>query len=368
MGGSVPTSRAIIRIVAIVVGVIAVLYVAYLLRTPLSWLVVAAFLAVAVAAPVEFLARRMPRGLAIGIVYLGVVLLPIALAALLVPPVVTEASGLIARAPDYAQDVSAFVESNDTLQRLEQQYDITGTLEEEAAKLPSKIGDAAGALRDFGAGIVGSVFAAVTILILSIFMVGGGPRWIRALLERQPPERAERLRGALDSIGVAVGSYVGGAMFQATIAGVTTFVVLVILGVPAAGTLAVVVALLDLIPLVGATLGAVLVGIVTLFTNFPTATIVWVIWAIVYQQLENNVIQPQIQRRAVRLEPFVVLVAVLFGSTLFGVIGAILAIPLAATLQIAAKELLAYRAESRGLTSPTGVTPGPPPGPAAEPP
>jgi predicted PurR-regulated permease PerM len=368
MGGSGPTSRTILRAVVIVVAAVAVLYIAYLLRTPLSWIVVAAFLAIAVAAPVEFLSRRMPRGLAIAIVYLGVVLLPVALAALLVPPVVTQASDLIARAPDYARDISAFVQSNDTLQQLEQQYDITGTIEAEAAKLPSKIGDAAGALRDFGAGIVGSIFAAVTILILSVFMVGGGPRWIRGLLERQPPERAARLRGALDSIGGAVGNYVGGAMLQATIAGVTTFVVLLILGVPAAGTLAVVVALLDLIPLVGATLGAVLVGIVTLFTNFPTATIVWAIWAIVYQQIENNVIQPQIQRRAVRLEPFVVLVAVLFGSTLFGVIGAILAIPVAATLQIAAKELLAYRAETRAASSPTGVTPSAPPGPAAEPP
>ena len=368
MGGSLPTSRAVLRVVAIVVAVVAILYVAFLLRTPLSWIVVAGFLAIAVSGPVAFLARRMPRGLAIAIVYLGVVLLPVALAALIVPPVVTQASDLIAQAPDYARDISAFVQSNDTLQQLEQQYDITGTLEAEAAKLPSSIGDAAGALRDFGAGIVGSIFAAVTILILSVFMVGGGPRWIRGLVERQPPDRAQRLRGALDSVGRAVGSYVGGAMIQATIAGVTTFVILLILGVPAAGTLAVVVALLDLIPLVGATLGAVLVGIVTLFANFPTATIVWVIWAIVYQQLENNVIQPQIQRRAVRLEPFVVLVAVLFGSTLFGIVGAILAIPLAATLQIAVKELWAYRAEVSGASSAIGHGPTAPGPPAAEPP
>jgi predicted PurR-regulated permease PerM len=367
MGTAMPTTRAVLRVVVIVVAAVAVLYVAFLLRTPLSWLVVALFLAIAVSGPVNLLARRMPRGLAIAIVYLGVVLLPIALAALVVPPVVTQASDLIGRAPDYAKDISAFVESNPTLQQLEQQYDITGTIEAEAAKLPSRIGDAAGALRDFGAGVFGSIFAAVTILILSVFMVGGGPRWIRGLVERQPPERAERLKGALDSIRGAVGNYVGGALLQATIAGVTTFVVLTILGVPAAGTLAVVVALLDLIPLVGATLGAVLVGIVTLFVNFPTATIVWVVWAIIYQQVENNVIQPQIQRRAVRLEPFVVLVAVLFGSTLFGVVGAILAIPLAATLQIAAKELVAYRAESRGASSPTTLPP-PPAEPAPEPP
>jgi predicted PurR-regulated permease PerM len=97
------------------------------------------------------------------------------------------------------------------------------------------------------------------------------------------------------------------------------------------------------VPLVGATLGAILVGIVTLFSHFPIATIVWAIWAIVYQQIENNVIQPRIQSRAVDVQPFVVLVAVLFGSTLFGVIGALLAVPLAATIQIVVREVLRYR-------------------------
>ena len=86
--------------------------------------------------------------------------------------------------------------------------------------------------------------------------------------------------------------------------------------------------------MVGATIAAVFIAVVMLFVNFPVGVIIWVIWAIVYQQIENYLIQPQIQKRAVQVEPFVVLVAVLFGSTLFGVLGAILAIPTAATLQI----------------------------------
>ncbi len=111
-----------------------------------------------------------------------------------------------------------------------------------------------------------------------------------------------------------------------------------ILGVPFAAPLSVVVFFFDLIPLVGATIAAIVVGIVTVFANFPTATIVWVIWAIVYQQIENNVIQPQIQKRALDIHPFVVLVSVLFGSALFGVAGALLAIPVAASAQIAVLE------------------------------
>ena len=113
------------------------------------------------------------------------------------------------------------------------------------------------------------------------------------------------------------------------------YIVLTILGVPYAGSLAVIIFLLDLVPLVGATLGAILVGLITLFNDFPTDTVVWVIWSIVYQQVENNVIQPRIQARALQVHPFVVLTSVLFGSTLFGVLGALLAIPVAAAIQIA---------------------------------
>jgi predicted PurR-regulated permease PerM len=338
-----PSVRAVLRIVLIIVLVVATLYVLYLLRKPIGWLVIATFIAVAVSGPVNFLSRRMKRGFAIAIAYLALILLPITLLSLLVPPLVTQLDGLIDDAPKYASDLSDFVKSNDTLSGLEEKYDLTGKLQDEAEQLPSKIGDAAGVVRDLGVGIVNSVFAAVTILILSVFMVGGNRRWINGLLDLQPPERAQRLRRALDRIATAVGNYVGGALLQALMAGVATFLVLTILGVPFAAPLAVMVALLDLIPLVGATLGAIIVGIVTLFDNFPTVTIIWVIWAIVYQQLENNLVQPQIQRRAVQLEPIVVLVSVLFGSALFGILGALLAIPLAASAQIAAREYFAYR-------------------------
>lgn len=367
-----PSHRTTLRIVLIVVAVAAALYILYLLRQPIAWLILAAFIAVAVSGPVNLLSRRMKRGLAIAIAYLGLVLVPIAILALLVPPLVSEANDLIDDAPRYASDLTDFVEGNETLSNIEQEYDITGKLEDEAQELPTRIDDAAVVVRDLGVGIVNSVFAGVTILILSIFMVGGGPRWIAGALAMQSPTHAQRLRRAADRIGRAVGNYVGGALLQAAIAGVSTFIVLSILGVPFAAPLAVIVALLDLLPLVGATLGAIIVGIVTLFDNFPTATIVWVIWAIVYQQLENNIVQPQIQRRAVQLEPIVVLISVLFGSALFGIVGALLAIPIAASIQIALREYLAYRRWIKGVDD----RPEPPPGggesgtsaPDAEPP
>ncbi len=121
-----------------------------------------------------------------------------------------------------------------------------------------------------------------------------------------------------------------------------------ILGVPFAGPLAVVIFVFDLIPVVGATIGAVLVGIVTAFVNFPVGLIIWIVFAIVYQQVENYVIQPQIQKRATKVEAFIILVAVLFGSTLFGILGAMLAIPFAASIQIGVTEYSRVPPRGRG--------------------
>ena len=348
-------TRIILRAVLIVVAVVIVLYVIYQLRRPISWLVIAAFIAIALAGPVNALSQHMRRGFAIAIVYLVLLLIPIGILALLIPSMVSQGEDLANNAPQYAGDVTDFVNRNETLSNLNQDYDITGKIEEEAAKLPDKIPDAAGTLQDIGVGFVNSVFAALTIFILSIFMVASGRYWIERFLETRHPEQKVRMERALDHIGRAVGNYVGGALLQATIAGVTSFILLTILGVPFAAPLALVVFFFDLIPLVGATLGAVLVAIVTLFVNFPVALIVWVIYSIAYQQIENYVIQPQIQKRAVSVEPFVVLVAVLFGATLFGIIGALLAIPAAASIQIAIREWMAYRRE---VVEPPAPTPG----------
>jgi predicted PurR-regulated permease PerM len=338
-------TRVILRTVLIVVAVVIVLYVIYLLRKPISWLVIAAFIAIAVSGPVNLLSQHMRRGFAIALVYITLILVPIGIGALIVPGLVNQAEDLADNAPEYAQDVTDFVNRNETLSNLNDKYDITTKLQDEAEKLPDKIPDAAGTLRDIGVGFVNSVFAGLTIFILSIFMVGGGRRWIERFLETRNPDQKERIERAFDHIGTAVGNYIGGALLQATIAGITSFIVLTILGVPFAAPLAVLVFFFDLIPLVGATLAAVLVAVVTLFVNFPVALIVWVIYAIAYQQVENYVIQPQIQRRAVAVEPFVVLVAVLFGATLFGIMGALLAIPTAASIQIAIREWMAYRRE-----------------------
>ncbi|MDO8209306.1 AI-2E family transporter [Conexibacter sp. CPCC 206217] len=349
-------ARAVFTTTITVVAVVIGLYLVYLLRKPIGWLLIATFVAVALSGPVALLQKRMKRGFAITLTLIGVLLVPVGVLAIIVPPLVKEGSKLVESVPDYAREFTQYVNDNEKLQRINEEYDVTRKVQDWANDLPSRIGDAAQLLGDLGVGIVNSVFAAVTIFIMVAFILGSGPRWIRALLALQPPDRARRIGRTLEQMGQAVGAYVAGALFQALIAGITTFIVLTILGIPFAAPLAVLTALFDLIPMVGATLGAIVVGIVTVFSDFPVDTIIWVVWAIVYQQVENNLVQPRIQNRAVGIHPFGVIFAVLCGGTLLGIPGALLAVPVAASLQIAAKDWWDWRMERKsGLALPPGV-------------
>ena len=345
-----PSYRAILRVVVTVALSAFAIYLLYLVRQPLSYVFLGAFLAVAASGPGNLLSRKLPRGLAIALVYLGIVFIPIGIALIFVPPVVEQGVKLANNLPAYAQDLNEAFEENPTLREANEKYDITTKLENVANNLVSRVGDAAAALVDIGAGVVSSIFALVTILVISMFMIGRGKAWRDAALRYRPPGQAERIRRATDAIANAVGSYVGGALAQATIAGFAAWLMLVILGVPSPLPLALIIAMLDLIPMVGATLGAVVVGVVTLFVDFPTTTIIWAIFAIAYQQFENYVVQPRIQSRAVELDPFLVVVAALFGGALVGVIGALLAIPTAAAIQIAVREWMEYRRDAAPLT------------------
>jgi predicted PurR-regulated permease PerM len=354
--------RILVRTLLIFVAFAISLYLIYLLRKPIGWVLIATFLAVALSGPVNTLNNHMRRGFAITIVYFCLLLVPIGIGALIIPPLVTQGNNLIQNLPRYAQDVQDFADKNERLRKIEADYNITEKVQEQAEKLPARIGDAASVLGDIGLGVVNSLFSLFTILVLTAFLLGSGRSWVERAIALRPPAHAERIEIALGHMSRAVGAYVGGVLAQATVAAVAAYIVLAILGVPFAAALAIVIFFADLVPLVGATIGAVVVGVVTLFTDFPTATIVWAIYSIAYQQVENTLIQPQIQRRAVNVHPFIVLVAVLFGSTLLGVLGALVAIPVAASVQIAIREWYAYRHDQAvaDLVDPDSPEPPPP--------
>ncbi|MFM9044137.1 MAG: AI-2E family transporter, partial [bacterium] len=224
-----PTSKAVLKATLVAVAVALALYLMYLLRKPISWLVIAAFLALAAAGPVNFLSRYMKRGIAIAITYILIIAIPLGLIAGITPSVADQVENLVNEAPEYARDVEDLVQSSELLQGLDQKYKIVTNLKEGANDLPDRLPDAAGTLKDLGVGFFNSIFAGLTILVLSVFMVAGGPRWARQFVESQRPEHAERIERTLKRIADAVGTYVAGAILQATLAGLSAFIVLTII-------------------------------------------------------------------------------------------------------------------------------------------
>ncbi len=346
------STRTVLRILLTVLLVIGTLALIWLLWQPIAWILIAAFVAVALAGPVNLLSRVMHRSLAITLVYLAVLLVPIGISTLVLPPIIDQSVSFVNDLPGYTDDLQAELQKNPGLAKLNDDFGVTKELNRVAQSAPTRIGGAATIVRDLGSSLISSLFAGLTIYILSIFMVARGRVWVDALLSLRTGRESKAASVALDRIANAVGNYIAGAAVQATIAGVCAFIMLTILGVPFAGALAVLYALFDLIPLVGAFVAGAIILIVTLFSDFATASIIWLVYATAYQSFENYVIQPQIHKRAVRLEPFIVIVSVLFGATLFGVIGALLAIPVAAAIQISAQEWWRYRLEQQDVADP----------------
>ena len=164
-------------------------------------------------------------------------------------------------------------------------------------------------------GVFSTVLQLVTVLTITFFLLLDGGRIANFLLAQMRPSHQARVRAVAADIYGATGGYVAGALTLATAAGLSTYILLSILNVPFAVPLAVLMAFFDLIPLVGSTIGGVLVGVVTLFADFPGDTIIWVVFVLVYQQVENSVFQPLVYRRTVNLHPLAVITAILIGST-----------------------------------------------------
>jgi predicted PurR-regulated permease PerM len=329
------TTRHIARIIFTTAGFLALLYLLVQIRSTLLLLGIAVFLAVALGPAVDFFARRrLPRAAAILVVYLLLLGVVAGVLALVVPPVVNGASDLSRDVPGYVSDLR----ENDTIREFDNKYDITSKLQEQAEKLPAKLGDAAGALQSVATAVVNTAFQLLTILTMTFFLLLDGKRIANFLITRFGRHREERLRGIAERIYKSTSGYVAGALTITSINGILTFVVLSLLNVPFAVPLAVMMSFFGLIPLVGATIGGVLILIVTLFTDFPSATIIYGIFLIFYQQLENNVLQPFIFKRTVNVPPLAVIVAILAGSSILGIVGALVAIPIAAAIQIVIKE------------------------------
>lgn len=345
--------RTVLVIIFTVLAVAAGLYLLWELRQVVRWVAIAIFLAVALKPAVDWLQRRrIPRSVAVLLVYVVFLAIVAGLGALIVPPLVAQVQALIDVLVRNFQQPGGIER---TLQDFADRYGLSpylSGLREQIQALPKSLNVAAAPLLAVTRGIIGSVTAMLSILLLTFFLLLDGARFIEGGLRLFPGRQRPRLRRLLQQSARAVYGYISGNLAISLIAGVTAFVAMTILSVPFTIPLALIVALLDLIPLVGATLGAVIVIIVG-FVVSPLIGIILIAYFVIYQQIENNVLQPLVYGRSVHLHPLVIFLAVLAGGELLGILGALLAIPVAEIIRISLSEWLSWRAEKAGRPPPS---------------
>jgi predicted PurR-regulated permease PerM len=334
------SSRLVAKVVLVACAVLAALYLLYLIRTVVGLALIAVFFALAIAPAVNWLSdRKVPRWTAILLVYLGIAASIVGIGLLMVPPIVNGVNKLSHDLPGYIDDLN----KNKTFRDYNQKYHIVPKLKEQANELPSKLGDAAGTLRDVTVGVFSRFVQLFSILVITFLLLMDGPKILDFAYRQMSDEREARVRAVAADISEAISGYVFGNFVISILAGTVTWVTLELLNVPFAVPLAVLFGFFDLIPLIGATLGGILIGIVVAFVDFPTSLIVWAVVLIGYQQIENNIIQPLIYGRTVQIHPLVVIIAVLLGAALLGVLGVLVAIPAAAAIQSGVRDWWRFR-------------------------
>jgi len=336
--------RTILAVFALAIAVWTVLHVISVARHVLVWVAVSIFLALAMNPLVELLQRRgiKRRGLAAGTAFLLVIVVIAGIGALFIPTLVDNVNKFTDAVPGYVDDVT---KGKGRLGFLETKYHVVekvrAQIESGGAKKLLGLSDAAVSVTK---GVVSIVVGIVTIIFLTFFMVLEGPAWVDRAYGLLPTESQRRWRKVGHDIYSTVGGYVTGNLLISLIAGVLTTLVLLVLGVPYAVALGLIVAILDLIPLAGATIAAIIIGVVALIHSV-VAGIVVIAFFILYQQLENHVLQPIVYNRTVALSPLVILISVLIGAEIAGVLGALGAIPVAGTIQVLVVDYLRERRE-----------------------
>ncbi len=304
-------------------------------RGILVLVLVALFAAVSLDPAVRWLVRhRVRRPYAVVIILIGVLALIGALLAGIGPPLARQAGQLSTDLPGYVDDLD---ERSRAFRELSARYGLGDRLNELAASVPEKVGTGLlGLFRTF----LGVLAAALTVLVLALYFLADMPRLRRRVQLLAPDRHRERTRRIVDVVVDKVGSYMIGNLVISLIAGVVAYAGLLVLDIPFALPLALIVAVTDLIPLVGATLGTAVCGIVAAITSglWPAAAGI-VLWLLVYQQIENYVIVPKVMKQSLDLPALEVLLASLLGAGLLGLVGALMAIPLAATFRAIRAEL-----------------------------
>jgi predicted PurR-regulated permease PerM len=272
---------------------------------------------------------------------LSVVILMVGFLAAVVPPLVHQVTLFATDLPDYVQQLAA---KNPLIEEFVNDRDIAARLSDATSSIPSSIGGSAGKVLGFAGSILATIFNGVTVIVLTVYFSINLAGIRAGTMKLVPASKRERVKELADPILTKIGGYIAGNIAISIIAGVLSFIFFLIAGVPFPVALALWVGIADLIPLVGATLGAVPAVLVAFFGSLPLG-IATLVYFIVYQQFENYVIAPRVMTKAVDLSPAAVLLSALTGAALLGVVGVLMAIPAAAACKLLAQELIIPKAE-----------------------
>ena len=346
--------RTVLVVLGITVLVGIVLLVGYLAFHVLTWILIAALLAAALNPAVEVFERRgLGRAWAATVVFVLALLVLTAIGFLVIPPLIDQVADFIDAVPDFVDDLVA---GRGPLGFLQDEYQLVDRVREEIEGQ-----GAAGVLGisepvlDILRGIVTAVVGIIAIIFLTYFMLLEGPRTIERVLGLLPDTTRVRYERVGRDIYRTISGYVSGNLLISLIAGTVSTIVLFLVGSDYAIALGFLVAVLDLIPLAGATLAAIVVTTVILVETDWIRALIVLGFFIGYQQFENHVLQPLVYGRTVQMSPLAVLCAVLVGAELAGIFGALVAIPVAGSLLAISREILLYRRES-AIETPPGVT------------
>lgn len=338
------SSHLIFKVLGLTALFAGILLAAYHIRIQLVWIGTAFFLSVALNPLVEYLKKFVhSRALAVLSVFLLAGSLLAFLVVALVPPLVHQTEQLIINLPRYTDEL---VNGQSAVSEQIRNYHLVDRIKNSQTELLQYASTAGGSFFSIVSRMFASVAAGLTILVLTIFMLLEGPHWVAAFWRLIPEKRRAHGRDLANQMYKAVAGYVAGYMLMSVFAATITIILLTILGVPYAVPLGILVGIFDWLPLVGATIGATVVVIAALFTS-TTAGLVMLSFFLIYQQVENHILQPLVQGRTVKMSPLLVLISVLIGIGLGGLLGAIVAIPVGASIQILARDIATRRLISK---------------------
>jgi predicted PurR-regulated permease PerM len=342
-----PSPGGVVRMILIVAASAVFLYLAWRVRGVIRLVGISLFFALALMPVVDAIDSRVrvPRALVILIIYVLLLGAVAVIGYVVVPSLVKEVQQIAHDAPRYAADLR----HNATFRHYDDRYHITTKLVSDARRLPQLLGHQVGPLKDVTVQAASFIGQVTTVLAITFLLVLHGREYVKLGLTLTG-RRQQRYRALIIDVNKAVADYVLGNIVISVLATIATWIVLMILGVPYALSLGLLVGFFDLIPLVGATLGAIFVALVTVTVDFPTATIVWLAFIVVWQRFEDYVVQPLVYGRALQVNPIVTIVSVLAGASLLGILGALLAIPSAAAIQIILRDWWSHREHATSAT------------------